>query len=1523
MTSFAASSLRLLRRLLQGLPDDQFAAAGRAVVLDGLSAVAFTEARISESAALGATYPAAVGARAWAKQQARRDVNEFGRPLTSASADDPRAALATALGMAMSGRRTACFLSGPDITTGSDLLGRAAGSHIPLVVHLACRAQPGHAQAIGTGHEAYHAVADFGCFQLFATSVQEAVDFALIARRVAERALVPGIVAMDGEQTATAAQDVLLPDETLLRSFLGQPSDRIEPPTDAQRMLLGDTRRRVPRMYDLQRPMMLGPLQGPEAWALGAASQRVYFADHVQRFLSEAFDEFAQQTGRRYGPVLEHALDDAQTILVAQGSAVETAIAVADSLREQGSAQVGVLGVRRLRPFPCAIIAERLSRTGVVAVLERLDAPLAGDAPLMRELRAALHARETRTRLVSVPFGMGGLPLRAADLIALVDALKNPDRDRIHLGLNFIRDHSDYPKQQAVIDALRRADGRLGELGLRSDEQPPDVRPNGAVTVAVHRAAGGEHETFAGEAASMIAGVLGCHLRSRPALTWQRFGDPCADTFTCADSPLLDPGDDVPVNIAVIAADAIHPRMEVTQRLVDGGAVLLVSDKASDELWPTLPAKLRDDAANGRVAIHIVQISADCDASHINEALLGGLVSLVNGAMRAPGSITTAKIRSNREEALAELSQSERDRRLDVIDLAFESITRVEAGDMPLPPADDRLREASAPPAVRELTDSDMPVASLPRFWDQVGVLYRDGKVDQLTADPCLAAGAVPPLSSTFRDVSDASAMLPVFDPQSCDGDGRSWTSCPDGSIAPLVISARALLDAGITMASERGKPVDVLGSIAGKIAGRVNRILAAYPDAPTTAGELFRAAFDSLMDKEDGVDPRKATLAPALDAVVNEVGELPVVRTPIFFDEPERASRGTGELFSLLVNPDACKNATAAIDACKGRGLRAATKTPELVHMQRRLWSLWQRLPDTPGTTIERVRTHRDVGPLAAMLLSRHCLLAMASGDGSEACSGARLALRHVMAAAEYHLQPRLQEHLQRIEALQKQLADRIHDVLAGALPEHDLDALAGGLESLGKREVDLAALSGAVGDAVTAGRVDGDRLARLVEVARGLADLHWQLTQGPTGAGRARTGITIASGSVAAWAGVFPHNPFFSPVVIDAGGDAGELARGLIEGQLEQAIAGVRLMRWAEVELDDPHSAARMADSLKRLRYADLTFEERSLCPPMLIIGDSRSLAGQNLSQLIGLLSTDLPIKIVLLSDIGGGADDALRVESLGAYASDERFDIALLALLSRTAFVTQVSPADGAHFAESVLGALAFTGPALVHIHAPSPERHGFAPERLIAQAELAVASRAFPLFTYDPSADGVFGARLDLSANPDVTSRWHTDAGAAITPAHWAVTEARFSDHLRPLTTNDPAPMPITDYLSLSVHDRVATMPVITVDREGERMSLRVAPTLARDVQRRLEFWRTLQELAGVVTPFTEAVREQAQRDVAQAHEDEITTLKREYETKLAELRAQYDAQAAQRVTSGLMALAGYAPVAAQQGEGGAE
>ena len=67
---------------------------------------------------------------------------------------------------------------------------------------------------------------------------------------------------------------------------------------------------------------------------------------------------------------------------------------------------------------------------------------------------------------------------------------------------------------------------------------------------------------------------------------------------------------------------------------------------------------------------------------------------------------------------------------------------------------------------------------------------------------------------------------------------------------------------------------------------------------------------------------------------------------------------------------------------------------------------------------------------------------------------------------------------------------------------------------------------------------------------------------------------------------------------------------------------------------------------------------------------------------------------------------------------------------------------------------------------------------------------------------------------------------------------------------------------------------------------------------------------LQELAGLVTPFTERVRREAEQQVAEERSAELARQAEAYETKIHTLRSDMQKETRQAVRERLMALAGY-------------
>jgi pyruvate-ferredoxin/flavodoxin oxidoreductase len=1428
---------------------------GLDTVLDGNSAVALSEAAIASHAVLGGSLPSSDSDSVWLAELERGGTNIFGEALASQTTEGPRGIIAAATGLALAGRRTTAFVSGTDIAATQDLLISAAGKHAPLVLHLGTRTVPAHGASLGSGHESVHLSADSGFFMLFAANVQEAVDFTYIARRVAEESLVPGMVIMDGEQTALAAQDVRLLSPAQVNSVLGPAREKIASPTPAQKLLFGETRCRVPAWHDLDEPVLTGALFTNESYALGAFARGPFFDAFVAVSLERSFEQFGQKTGRIYESISRYRLDDAKTVLLVQGSAFETACAAAETLRTEHKIKIGVLGIRVLRPFPGAEIAAALAGCKHVCVLERVDAPLSAEPPLTREVRACLD-RQGDSRHVdcsSVIYGVGGLPLRAADLVALGTRTDLSISSPLFLGMSFDDSSGNQPKRDAMLDTLRRAYPNAAELGVRAAQDESAPRQDKTLTIAIHRNPGNYGKDIAEDAGALLHKLDEGRVRSRPAIAWNRWSETRVDWLTYGDASLLDPGD------ALVADVTLN---------TESGEVLVYKDAAT------------------------FRIPLENDGEASPEILLGGLFgALINAGLIEHKS---RRVIAARKELIEHLDSSRRNDMLTDFQSGFDKVE--DAGEISSESVQNRW-QGEAPAAVRHLGRNDDNFASLPRFWDQTGVLYRDGQDDRLTADPFLATGTMPPLSSTFNDTSNSRRKMPVFDPALCTGCGKCWTNCPDSAIGVVAATPAALIDAGI---SQTG--ADAVRQVSSKLASRIISSNRKADDVVPTFGQMLDESYAWLQDKMPLPDERKAAIQEGIASIEDCLGALPVAVTQPFFHDAEAKKKDSAELLSIVVNPEACKSCGICVNSCETDALCGTAQDADVLDNAHNLWTAWTSTPDTASQTLERVAENPDIGAMAAILLSRYCQFALAGGDCAEAGSGEKIATRLTLSATEFYQQPLAQRFAKTLSETGEEVAALISETLSGTLAVEDLDAVTEKLKQTSSRRVDLRDLADGVAGASSDHSIDTDYLLRLIELSNRIGDAHHRLVAGEHGLGRARYGLAVAGGSAAEWAGAFPHNPFQAPVIIDMSGDAAQLSAGLIEGHLDETTELIRLLRLARLEIDQPDGADWKREALASLRWQDLSKEELEICPPLVLLGSDEMLAGRGLSQLIWLLNSGLPVKVLVLS--------ALHFGLLEAPTNDPRGNLGLLALAQRNAFVAQTSVASPDHLGNSILQALAFDGPALIQAYAPSPTQHGYPSNQTVLQAKSAVAARVQPLFRYDPGAEGVFGSRISLDGNPACEDALVKidDSDQFLTPADWARGQKRFDSQFKPLSDNAPAPIALHEWLQLADKGRTAKTPFVATGEGDEEQRYSLSPALAQVSAQCLANWQTLQELAGVVTPFTAHVEEKIRAEVAAEHQAELDAQRKASDEQIREIQEKTQAEIAKNIRSRLLDLA---------------
>jgi pyruvate ferredoxin oxidoreductase beta subunit len=210
-------------------------------------------------------------------------------------------------------------------------------------------------------------------------------------------------------------------------------------------------------------------------------------------------------------------------------------------------------------------------------------------------------------------------------------------------------------------------------------------------------------------------------------------------------------------------------------------------------------------------------------------------------------------------------------------------------------------------------------------------------------------------------------------------------------------------------------------------------------------------------------------------------------------------------------------------------------------------------------------------------------------------------------------------------------------------------------------------------------------------------------------------------------------------------------------------------------------------------RLRWDQEGHPERRLW----VFGGDGAMYDIGFQSLSRMVASGMDIKALVLdtgaySNTGGQASTASftsQVAKLAAFGKSQhgkkerRKELGRIMMAHGEAYIAQVAACTINHFYKAIIEANSYPGPAVVIAYAPCMPEHGIADDAATRQAKLAVDSRAFPLFTYDPRRGESLAERLSLQGNPAVKEDWSkAPDGSTFDFVSFARTEGRFAQHL---------------------------------------------------------------------------------------------------------------------------------------------
>ncbi|NOQ77894.1 MAG: pyruvate ferredoxin oxidoreductase, partial [Gammaproteobacteria bacterium] len=1260
------------RKNLSEKDNKTFPYPGKRMAMDGNSAVIMCEREASDGAGAYPITPSTQMGEYWAEEVGKGHLNISDKPLIFIEPESEHAAAAVTAGLSMTGLRATNFSSAQGVAFMHEQLYTAAGKRLPYVLNIGCRAITKASLNVHCGHDDYHCIDDTGFIQIMAKDAQEAADLNLIMHRLAELSLTPAIVAQDGFLTTHLIESLQVPERQLIRDYLGKPDDIIDCPTAAQKMIYGEQRRRIPTSWDVDNPVTTGSVQNQDAYMQTVAAQRPYFYDHINELAKLAMDEYYQLTGRQYDRVGCYKTDDADYLIVAQGSVIVQAEAVADYLRETRQLKVGVLNMRFYRPFPGDLITHILKGKKGISVIERTDQPLAEDLPLIREIRASLSkcfdnnlpADEAKPypdyatfdqlsdkpKLYSGSFGLGSRDLQPEALIGVIENML-PEGKKLpfyYLSIDFVHHHADSPKQEIYQQDLLDAYPHLADLSIKGSENP-NLMPEGSITLRMHSVGGWGAITTGKNLSLTLFDLLGYHIKSNPKYGSEKKGQPTTYYLSAAPEPIKVNCEYHYIDIVLSPDPNVFEHSNPLFGLKKGGVLVIQSNLDTPQaVWNSFPLNARKNIVKNDIRIFYVdgfkiarEEAGNPDLQYrMQGTAFQGAFFVASPLMASANLSETELFKAIEDQLQAKFGGKGRsvvEDNLRVVKRGFDEI--VEITDKTI---DEKLstmarKVVKMPALLKQQKQGSDKLSDIHHFWEQTGSLYLSGQGNNNIADPFLALSQIPASTGVFRDMTQIRFEHPVWNAENCTACGDCYTTCPDSAIPGLVNTFSEIFNTIVTRietggADGIGHATQFLRRALRDVEKRLRALIEPYGDKAEVNQLLDQAVLETLNESELAADDIQ-TLEKEFGWFMETLGDFKLATTKPFYTTREKKGKGSGGLFSITINPYTCKGCMLCIDVCKDDALSIETQTTDSVAKLRNEWNLWEALPTTADDYIRIDDLDEGIGALETLLLNKRNYNSMVCGDGACLGCGEKTSIHLFTSTVTALMQPRVTKHIAKVEQLITQLEQHIRLKLAETIDLSDTTTLHEVLDENKDSNVTLTKLTSKLDENNHRQPLDSEWLEWVTDLLEALKQLKWKYTSGVTNTGRSDMGFINATGCTSVWGSTFPYNPYPFPWSSNLFQDSPSMAMGLFEGHMAKMAEGFKAVRMAELELSGKYNTDLHSDFFKRFGWNDFDDDEFHLCPPVVSVGGDGAMYDIGFQNLSRMMMSGVPIKVMIV--------------------------------------------------------------------------------------------------------------------------------------------------------------------------------------------------------------------------------------------------------------------------------------------------
>jgi pyruvate-ferredoxin/flavodoxin oxidoreductase len=723
--------------------------------IDGNEAVAYVAYRCNEVMGIYPITPSS-NMGEWCDQWASEGIkNIWGAVPSVVEMQSEGGAAGAVHGSLQTGALTCTFTASQGLLLKVPNMLKIAGELTPTVFHISARTLATHALSIFGDHSDVMLARTTGFALLSSASVQEAMDFALIAQEATLESRVPFLHFFDGFRTSHEVSKIELVDDGVIREMI---NDEF---VVAHRQ----------RAMNPDRPVLRGTAQNPDVFFQAREACNPFYAKCAD-ITAKVMEKFGKITGREYKPFQYVGDPNAERVVILMGSGCETAHEAVEHLNERGE-KVGVLKVRLYRPFCAKRFIEALPESvKAIAVLDRTKESGALGEPLYLDVVTALSEGlaageckfKSMPKVVGGRYGLSSKEFTPAMVKATLDNLAAA-KPKNHFSVGIEDDVSNNSLEcdaefSTESDKVVRAmfyglgsDGTVGAnknsikiIGENTDNYAQgyfvyDSKKAGAVTIS--------------------------HLRFGPKPIRSTYLVSKANFVACHQPVFLD-------------------RYDMLKALVPGGTFLLNTHYSKEEIWGELPRPVQEGLIKKKAKFYVI------DAISVAKAT--GMGARINTIMQTCFFALSGVL--PRDEAIEQIKYTIKK----TYGRKGEEVVRknIAAVEQTL----ENLFEVKVPATVTSTKELPTPfTADAPKeIADTLGVIYGN-RGDELPVSAFSPDGTFPTGTARFEK-RNLALEIPVWDEKTCIQCGKCVVICPHACIRMKTYDAKHLQGAPATFKS-------------------------------------------------------------------------------------------------------------------------------------------------------------------------------------------------------------------------------------------------------------------------------------------------------------------------------------------------------------------------------------------------------------------------------------------------------------------------------------------------------------------------------------------------------------------------------------------------------------------------------------------------------------------------------------------------------------------------------------------------